>query len=165
MYPELSSLLNCFANIPHIYKFFLNGDDLNFVDYNHCFGAPAHKFADYIRVYWNRTTKQIKLVDVLEKEFESGFKLLNSLEDSFKSQILSEFYQKIKISQSYMNDNNLTGENLIDHTLSKLNNTPNIIIALDDGVKLTSTFFSPTHRLIGFVVKTENNTCKYQFIF
>jgi hypothetical protein len=69
-------LLNCFANIPHIYKFFLNGDYLNFVDYNHCFGAPAHKFADYIRVYWNRTKKQIKSVDVLEKEFESGFKLV-----------------------------------------------------------------------------------------
>jgi hypothetical protein len=164
--PELCSMLYCFANIPHVFKFFLNGDDLPIVDYNQCFGAQAHKFADFIRVFWNRIAKKIKLKDLLEKELESdkhGFRFLNSLEDCFVEQKFSQFYVKIIITASYINDNNLTSENTINHTLSKLNNYPNIIIAIDDGVQLTSSFSNETHRLIGVVVKTQKN-CRFQLI-
>ena len=157
--PELYSMLYCIANIPHIYKFFLIGDDLNHVDYKSCFGATAHSFADYIRVFWNRTERKIK-IDFLDKEFANGFELINRLEDSFIDEIFKQFYQKIYISKSYLNENDLTVDNLIDHTLSFYNIAPNIIIALDDAVKLKSIVFKATHRLIGLVAK-KNNTCEY----
>ena len=82
--------------------------------------------------------------------------MLGSLNKDYRGQ----FYQKIYISKSYLIENDLTVDNLIDHTLSFYNIAPNIIIALDDAVKLKSIVFKETHRLIGLVAK-KNNTCEY----
>ena len=59
---KICLMLNCFSNISQVYKFFLNSD-------NHRFAPLAHKFADYIKIYWNRTVNSIEMNDFLVNTF------------------------------------------------------------------------------------------------